>query len=47
MVRLVQTKPASYKLEGANSLKFIFDMPDAESRFKTVSDTLDLLSRPA
>jgi transcription-repair coupling factor (superfamily II helicase) len=47
MVRLVQTKPASFKLEGANTLKFIFDMPDAESRFKTVSDTLDLLSRPA
>ncbi|MFT6154801.1 MAG: transcription-repair coupling factor (superfamily II helicase) [Bermanella sp.] len=47
MIRLVQTKPASYKLEGANTLKFIFDMPDAESRFKTISDTLDLLSRPA
>jgi transcription-repair coupling factor (superfamily II helicase) len=47
MVRLVQTKPASYKLDGANALKFIFDMPDAESRFKTVSNVLDLLSGPA
>jgi len=47
MVRLVQTKPASYKLDGANALKFIEDMPDAESRFKTISNTIELLSRPA
>ncbi len=47
MIRLVQTKPASYKLDGANALKFIEDMPDAESRFKTISNTLELLSRPA
>ena len=47
MVRLVQTKPASYKLDGANALKFIFDMPDAESRFKTVSNVLASLSGPA
>jgi transcription-repair coupling factor (superfamily II helicase) len=47
MVRLVQTKPSSYKLDGANALKFIFDMPDAESRFKTVANVLDLLSGPA
>jgi len=46
MVRLVQTKPASYKLEGANTLKFIFDMPDAESRFKTIDNVLALLSVP-
>ncbi|MEH6346799.1 MAG: transcription-repair coupling factor [Bermanella sp.] len=47
MVRLVQTKPASYKLDGANAFKFIFDMPDAESRFKTIDDVLTLLSGPA
>ena len=47
MVRLVQTKPSSYKLDGANALKFIEDMPDAESRFTTISKTLELLSRPA
>ncbi len=46
MVRLVQTKPASYKLEGANALKFIFDMPDAESRFKTIDNVLAILSVP-
>jgi len=44
MVRLVQTKPASFKLEGANALKFIFDMPDPESRFKQVGQVLTLLS---
>ena len=43
MVRLVQTKPLSYKLDGANALKFIFEMPDAETRFKTVETVLDLL----
>jgi len=47
MIRLVQTKPSSYKLDGANALKFIFDMPDAESRFATINNVLDLLSRPA
>lgn len=47
MVRLVQTKPLSYKLDGANALKFMFEMPDAESRFKTVENVLDLLSAPA
>ena len=47
MVRLVQTKPASYKLDGANAFKFIFDMPDAESRFKTIDNVLTLLSGPA
>ena len=47
MVRLVQTKPASYKLDGANAFKFIFDMPDAESRFKTIDNVLSLLSGPA
>jgi transcription-repair coupling factor (superfamily II helicase) len=46
MVRLVQTKPATYKLEGANALKFIFDMPDAESRFKTIDNVLTILSVP-
>lgn len=44
MVRLVQTKPASFKLDGANALKFHFDMPDAESRFKQVAEVLTLLS---
>lgn len=47
MVRLVQTKPLSYKLDGANALKFIFEMPDAEARFKTVEDVINLLGRPA
>ena len=46
MVRLIQTKPASFKLDGANALKFIFDMPDAESRFSIIDDILKLLSQP-
>lgn len=46
MVRLVQTKPASYKLDGSNAFKFIFDMPDAQSRFSTINTVLDLLSQP-
>jgi len=47
MVRLVQTKPASYKLDGSNAFKFIFDMPDAEARFNTINNVLDLLSQPS
>lgn len=46
MVRLVQTKPASFKLDGANGLKFIFDMPDANSRFNTVQQVLETLCTP-
>jgi transcription-repair coupling factor (superfamily II helicase) len=46
MVRLVQTKPASYKLDGSNAFKFIFDMPDAKTRFSTIDHVLDLLSQP-
>jgi transcription-repair coupling factor (superfamily II helicase) len=46
MVRMVQTKPASYKLDGSNAFKFIFDMPDAQTRFSTINHVLDLLSQP-
>lgn len=46
MVRLVQTKPASFKLDGANGLKFMFDMPDANSRFNTVQEVLETLCKP-
>ena len=46
MVRLVQTKPASYKLDGSNAFKFIFDMPDAKTRFSTIDHVIDLLSQP-
>ena len=46
MVQLVQTKPASFKLDGANGLKFIFDMPDANSRFNTVQQVLETLCTP-
>lgn len=47
MVRMVQTKPASYKLDGSNAFKFIFDMPNAEARFSTIKNVLDLLSQPS
>jgi len=47
MVRLVQTKPDSFKLDGANGLKFYFEMPSPEDRFTVVQDLLDILSRPA
>ncbi|GAA6133576.1 transcription-repair coupling factor [Oceaniserpentilla sp. 4NH20-0058] len=47
MVRMVQTKPASYKLDGSTAFKFIFDMPDAQARFDTINNVLDLLSQPS
>lgn len=45
LVRLVQSMPNTFKLSGSNSIKFNIDMPDAESRFAAIDDTLNLLSK--
>jgi len=43
IVKLVQSKPNIYKLEGADKLKFILDMPDAEIRINTVDKLITRL----
>lgn len=43
IVTLVQKQPQHYRLDGANHLKFIFDMESSDERLKTVKNVLDLL----
>jgi transcription-repair coupling factor (superfamily II helicase) len=43
IVKLVQSQPRIYKLEGANQLKFTMDLEATEKRVQTVVDLLDHL----
>lgn len=43
IVKLVQSQPRIYKLEGANQLKFTMDLEATEKRIQTVMDLLDHL----
>ncbi|WP_191602820.1 transcription-repair coupling factor [Marinomonas algicola] len=43
LIKLIQTKPESYKLVGSDTLKYIVDMPSADSRFQQTFKTLELL----
>lgn len=47
IVNLVQRQPNRYKLEGATTLKYIEEMPDADRRIKTTHQLLDVLARSA
>src|SRR5690606_12960874 len=38
IVNLVQRQPQHYKLDGANKLKFVFEMDDNDSRLIKVND---------
>jgi transcription-repair coupling factor (superfamily II helicase) len=44
IVKLVQSQPRAFKLEGANQLKFSVDLESVEKRIQTVDDLLDHLS---
>lgn len=44
IVKLVQSQPRVYKLEGANQLKFSMDLEATEKRIQTVIDLLDHLT---
>ncbi len=44
IVKLVQSQPRMYKLEGANQLKFTMDMESTEKRIQSVMDLLTYLS---
>ncbi|MBR9911476.1 MAG: transcription-repair coupling factor [Gammaproteobacteria bacterium] len=41
IVKMVQSKPQHYRLEGANVLKFSFDMHNGETRLKRVTELLN------
>lgn len=43
IVKLVQSQPRIYKLEGANRLKFSLDLESSEKRLQCVNDLLDYL----
>lgn len=45
IVKLVQKQPQHYRLDGANHLKFIFDMDSSDDRIKTVHKVFEHLSR--
>jgi transcription-repair coupling factor (superfamily II helicase) len=44
IVKLVQSQPRIYKLEGANQLKFAMDLDTAEKRIQAVTDLLTYLN---
>ena len=43
LVKLVQTQPRQFKLEGSNQLRFTLPMEHPETRFQRVEDLLKLL----
>lgn len=45
LVTLIQRQPQHYRLDGANTLRFMGDMPDAEARFKQVDALLTRLEQ--
>ncbi|NOQ93788.1 MAG: transcription-repair coupling factor [Methylophaga sp.] len=45
IIQLIQSEPARYKLDGQDKLRFISDMPDADSRLLALSKLLDKLIR--
>lgn len=45
IVNLVQRQPQHYKLDGANKLKFVFEMDDNDTRLIKVNDVLNNLAQ--
>ncbi|MFW5450252.1 MAG: transcription-repair coupling factor, partial [Methylophagaceae bacterium] len=43
IIQLIQSQPAKYKLDGQDKLRFIADMPDADTRLITLNNLLDIL----
>jgi transcription-repair coupling factor (superfamily II helicase) len=46
LIKLVQSQPKVYKLDGATAFKFTIPMEKAETRFQTIEALLDTLSNP-
>ncbi len=47
IIRLIQTQPTRYKLDGTDRLRLIVEMPDAKSRLRAVEQLLDTLEKKA
>ncbi len=47
IVKMVQTQPQKYRLEGASHLKFFLDMENSDRRIKSVKTLLDQLTQAA
>lgn len=47
IVKLVQKQPQHYRLEGANHLKFMFDMESTDERLKIVHNVFEQLKKTA
>jgi len=45
IIQLIQSEPGRYKLDGQDKLRFIADMPDADSRLSILSAVLEALSQ--
>jgi len=45
IIQLIQSEPARYKLDGQDKLRFIADMPDADSRLSILNAVLEALSQ--
>lgn len=45
IVKLVQTQPQHYRMEGASHLKFFFDMESADERLITIHNVLETLQK--
>jgi transcription-repair coupling factor (superfamily II helicase) len=44
IIRLLQSAPRTYRLDGPNRLRILAEMPDPESRVKTIAKLFDTLS---
>jgi len=44
VIRLIQTQPRIYKLDGQDKLRFTLEMPDREQRFQAAEKLLELLA---
>jgi transcription-repair coupling factor (superfamily II helicase) len=47
IIRLIQTEPARYRLEGGDRLRLVMELPDAESRLRAAGTLLDRLGARA
>jgi len=45
IIQLIQSQPAKFKLDGQDKLRFIDDMPDADSRLSVLNNVLEALSK--
>jgi transcription-repair coupling factor (superfamily II helicase) len=44
VIRLIQTQPKAYKLDGQDKLRFILEMPEREQRFQAAEKLLAMLA---